>query len=88
MANNKQSIKRVSINRTKNAQNTMRKSALKTQIKKCKAAIETGASDKEQVFSETASAIDKAAAKHLIHRNTAARRKSKLARSLKKSAAS
>ena len=87
MPNIKQAIKRVNINATKSAQNTMRKSALKTSIKKCKAAIETGSADRKAVFSNTVSAIDKAAAKHLIHRNTAARKKSKLAHALKKSAA-
>ena len=87
MPNIKQAIKRVNINRSKNTQNTMRKSALKTSIKKCKTAIESRAEDKQAVFNNTVSAIDKAASKRLIHRNTAARRKSKLARALNKTAA-
>ena len=87
MPNIKQAIKRVNVNMAKNKQNTMRKSALKTTIKKCKTAIETKADGREAVFSDTVSAIDKAAAKKIIHRNTAARRKSKLARALKKASA-
>jgi len=83
LPNIKSAIKRVNVNRAKREQNTMLRSALKTTIKKCKAAIESSDGDRQEVFSKTVSAIDKAAAKKLIHRNTAARKKSKLARALK-----
>lgn len=85
MPNIKSAIKRVKINKSKALKNVMRKSALKTTIKKCRAAIATGANT-ESVYNKTASAIDKAAAKKLIHRNTASRKKSRLAKAMNKAA--
>lgn len=61
----------------------MRKSALKTSVKKCRSAIASG-ENTESVFNKTVSAIDKAAAKKLIHKNTAARKKSRLAKAVNK----
>jgi len=76
------------VNHTKAVANVMKKSALKSTIKKCKSAIEGGAGAETQaVLSRTFSAIDKAAARKLIHKNTAARKKSKLAKALNKAAA-
>jgi len=63
----------------------MRKSALKTSIKKCRTAIATGVNVKP-VFEKTVSDIDKASSKKLIHRNTAARKKSRLAKAMNKAA--
>jgi small subunit ribosomal protein S20 len=82
LPNIKSAIKRVKVAKAKALKNVMRKSALKSSIKKCKTAIETGGVGAEAVFNNTVSAIDKAAAKKLIHRNTAARKKSKLAKAL------
>ena len=83
MPNTKSAIKRVSVTRAKSIKNVMRKSALKSAIKKCKAAIGTGENAQKTLF-DTVSQIDKAASKGLIHKNTAARRKSKLARAYNK----
>ncbi|MCL2058866.1 MAG: 30S ribosomal protein S20 [Oscillospiraceae bacterium] len=85
MPNIKSAIKRVNINKSKALKNVMRKSALKTSVKKCKAAIASGV-DTDKVFSSTVSAIDKAAAKKLIHKNTASRKKSRLAKAMNKAA--
>ncbi|MDR3120791.1 MAG: 30S ribosomal protein S20 [Clostridiales bacterium] len=85
MPNIKSAIKRVNVTKTKTLKNVVRKSALKTSIKKCKAAIDSGANTKA-VFNDTMSAIDKAAAKRLIHKNTAARKKSRLAKAMNKAA--
>ena len=85
MPNIKSAIKRVKVNKSKALKNLMRRSALKTSIKKCKAAIATG-SDTDAVFSKTVSDIDKAASRKLIHRNTASRKKSRLARAMNKAA--
>ena len=85
MPNIKSAIKRVNVNGSKTIKNTMRKSALKTSVKKCKKAIASGVNTK-QVMSDTVSAIDKAASSKLIHKNTAARKKSRLAKALKKAA--
>ena len=58
----------------------MQRSALKTTIKKFRAAVDTG--DREAVdvaFRQATKKLDQAAAKNLIHRNKAARTKSRLA---------
>ena len=83
LPNIKSAIKRVSVNGSKTLKNRMRKSALKTSVKKCRAAIASGANAK-QVMSKTVSAIDKAASSKLIHKNAAARKKSRLAKALNK----
>ncbi len=82
MPNIKSAIKRVEVTKSKTLKNTMRKSALKTAIKKCNEAIESKDSSATSVLSSTVKSIDKAAAKNIIHKNTAARRKSKLAKAL------
>jgi len=85
LPNIKSAIKRVNVNKSKALKNVVRKSALKTSIKKCRAAIESGVNT-EAVFNKTVSAIDKAASRNLIHRNTAARKKSRLAKAMNKAA--
>lgn len=82
MPNIKSAIKRVELSKKKTLGNTKKKSALKTSIKKCKEAIATKSDSASSVLSTTESAIDKAAAKNILHKNTAARRKSKLAKAL------
>ena len=74
MPNIKSAKKRVKVIAVKSAQNQANRSALKTQIKKANIAVETGAADKNEVVR------DQAAAKGLLHKNTAARRKSALAK--------
>ena len=81
MANHKSSIKRARQNLKRNEINRGNRSKLRTQIKKLRAAI-TG-TDKAQgteLLNPTASLIDKAVNKGLLHRNTAARYKSRLTR--------
>ena len=80
MPNIKSSKKRVKVIAVKSAQNQASRSALRTQIKKANIAIETGAADKNEVVRSAIRSIDKAAAKGLLPKNTAARRKSALAR--------
>lgn len=82
MANIKSSIKRVNVAKTKALNNTARKSALKTSIKKCSEAIRNNDASASSVMNSTIKSIDKAAAKNIIHKNTAARKKSKLAKAL------
>lgn len=82
MPNIKSAIKRVKVARLKTVQNTAKKSALKTAIKKCNEAIVQNDENAVSVLSATSKIIDKAASKHVIHKNTAARRKSKLAKAL------
>ena len=79
MPNIKSAIKRVKINDKKRAQNIMVKSAMRTSVKKVEAAIVTNdATAATATFADAASKLDKAASKGLIHKNAAARKKSRL----------
>ncbi len=82
LPNIKSAIKRVKVTQTKTLQNTIKKSALKTSIKKCKEAIATKSDAASDLYKLTTKDIDKAVAKNLLHKNTAARKKSRLAKSL------
>lgn len=79
MANIKSAKKRIKVIRTKTLRNKMIKSSVKTAIKKVIAAVNTG----DQVAAKAAlqnatSAIDKAKTKGIFHKNTAARKVSRL----------
>ncbi|MFG0335339.1 MAG: 30S ribosomal protein S20 [Maioricimonas sp. JB049] len=76
----RQNLKRRQHNRT-------HRSALRTAIKKCRTAAEAGQHDQARdLFRVAVKQLDQAAAKGLVHRNTAARTKSRLSRLLKKHA--
>ena len=79
MPNIKSAKKRVKVTAAKAANNKTFTSAMKTDIKKANAAIENNAADKEQAVRVAIKKIDKAAAKGIIKKNTASRRKSSLA---------
>jgi small subunit ribosomal protein S20 len=79
MPNHKSAEKRVRQTIKRNEINRRNRSSLRTQIKKLRAALATG--DKKQsqdLLVPTISAIDKAVNKGVLHRNTAARYKSRL----------
>ena len=81
MPNIKSAKKRVLVNSVKNLQNRMIKSSLKTALKKFDLA--TAENDKAKASAEMGAAIkaiDKAAAKGVIHKNNAAHKKSSIAR--------
>ena len=82
MPNIKSAKKRVKVIATKTLQNKAANSALKTEIKKAVAAIETNSENKEQAVRTAVKKIDQAAAKGILHRNTAARKKAALGRKL------
>jgi small subunit ribosomal protein S20 len=72
--------KRLRQNEKQRLRNRMMKKALKTQIKKVQQAAATGTAEELQVeFRAAAMKLDKAAVKHVIHKNLAARKKSQLA---------
>jgi small subunit ribosomal protein S20 len=62
------------------ARNLSAKSAIKTFVKKTKAAIDAGETEAVALLGQTVSTIDKAAKHGIIHKNAAARRKSRLMR--------
>ena len=83
MANIKLQKKRVLVNRKKAERNKSIKSAVKTSIKKVEVAIE--AKDKEAAVAAlhtVISTIDKAATKGVYHKNTAARKVSRLSKAV------
>ena len=87
MPNIKSAKKRVKVIETKTLRNQMIKSNLKTCIKKFEEYIANG--DKENAValcSEVYKKIDKAVAKGIFHKNTAARKKSLIATRLNKMA--
>ena len=70
-------------NQRRRLRNRSRRSFLRTQLKKCEAALagsDVGAATVE--LTKTTGALDRAAGQKLIHRNTAARKKSRLAKRL------
>jgi small subunit ribosomal protein S20 len=83
LANIKSAKKRVLVNRKKAERNKSIKSAVKTSIKKVEVAIE--AKDKEAAVAalqNAISTIDKAATKGVYHKNTAARKVSRLSKAV------
>lgn len=81
LPNIKSAKKRVLVNEKKATVNTARKSELKTIIKKAKAAVANKEGAEESV-KVAVKALDQAVSKNTLHKNTAARRKSKLAKAL------
>ncbi len=84
MANIKSAMKRVRVTEKKNLRNRMVKTGVKTSIKKYEEALATDASTATTQLSMTASKIDKAVAKGVMHKNTANRKKARLAKALAK----
>ena len=83
MPNIKSAKKRVNIIEKKTLRNNMIKSAYKTSVKKFESAIEAGnLEEAKTLFSEATKKIDQACSKGVIVKNTAARKKSNLAKKL------
>ncbi|MGQ0541146.1 MAG: 30S ribosomal protein S20 [Blastocatellia bacterium] len=79
MANHKSAEKRVRQNAKRNEINRSNRSKLRTQIKKLRTAVaHSEKKESTELLNPTISLIDKAVNKGLIHRNTAARHKSRL----------
>ena len=82
MPNIKTAKKRVKVNSKKSLQNKIFTSQMRTDIKKANAAIEENQADKVTVVRLAVKKIDQATAKGILHRNTAARKKSALDKKL------
>ena len=78
MANIKSQIKRNRQNQKRADRNKSVRSELKTRTKSAVAAIEAGAEDAAALTKAAVKRIDSAASKGVIHKNAAARRKSRL----------
>lgn len=83
MPNIKSAIKRVKTNDARRAHNASIKSAMRTAIKKFDAlVVNKDVENAKAAFAEASKRIDKAAQRGIIHKNAAARFKSRLAKKL------
>ena len=84
MANSAQARKRARQAIQHRARNVGQRSTLRTAIKKVRQAISTGDKSAAQaVFKESQSVIDSIADKNIVHKNLAARQKSRLSAAIK-----
>jgi small subunit ribosomal protein S20 len=84
VANIKSQIKRNKQNEKRRVRNKAVRSELKTRTKVVTSAAEQGGENVEELTREAIKRIDKAASKGVIHKNQAARRKSRLIKQLSK----
>lgn len=79
MPNIKSAKKRVKVTEVKTLQNKMFKSAMKTSVKKYKAAVDAGNKDlAEKTYADAVAMVDRAVTKGILHKNNAARKKSSM----------
>lgn len=84
MPNTASAKKRLRQNEKKRLHNRSEKSTMRTQIRKVREAVKAGDNDQAQsAYRAAQKSIDKAASKNLIHRNAAARTKSRLTKLVK-----
>jgi small subunit ribosomal protein S20 len=83
MANIKSAKKRIRVTEAKTLRNKMIKSALKTTIKKFEVAVAANNAEEAKVnYTAVVKSLDMAASKGILHKNKAARSKSRLASKL------
>ena len=83
MPNIKSAIKKIKKKKKKTLRNNMIKSGYKSAVKKFEQALESGnIEEAKTLFSEATRKIDQACSKGVIVKNTAARKKSNLAKKL------
>lgn len=87
MPNIKSAKKRVLITEKKNHANAAQKSALRTSVKKARVAIASNDANAAAAVKEASISIDKAVTKGLLHKNNAARKKSRLAKAMNRAQA-
>ncbi len=84
MANIKSAAKRAQKAAEATVRNASVKSGFRTMIRSFNEALQRSPQDAEKMFPAVSAALDQAAGRGVIHPNTAARRKSRLARRLRK----
>ncbi|MEX2247433.1 MAG: 30S ribosomal protein S20 [Dehalococcoidia bacterium] len=83
MAHSKSALKRWRQNEKRRARNKPVRTSARTSVVKARETIGTGSAEEAQAaVREAASILDRAAKRHIIHPNSAARRKSRLVRRL------
>jgi small subunit ribosomal protein S20 len=84
MPNTPSAKKRLRQNEARRLHNRAARSSLRSQIRRVREAVTAGDSEKAQTeFRRAQKSIDQAASRRLIHRNAAARTKSRLVKMLK-----
>lgn len=78
MANTKSALKRIGTSEKRHVRNQAVKSETRTYVKKARTAIVQNPDEAREQLLAAISALDRAARKHVIHPNNAARRKSRL----------
>ena len=87
MANIKSAQKRMRSDKRKNLRNRMVKTGVKTAVKKYTLALGSDLKAAPIAMGAASSALDKAVSKGIMHRNTANRKKARMARALYKAQA-
>ena len=82
MPNIKSAIKRVKVNEQKRANNIAAKSSMRTAVKNAEVAIANNGENAKDALLAASTKLDKAASKGLIHKNAAARKKTRIAKRL------
>ncbi len=83
LPNIKSAAKRDELSKLQNAVNKAKKSRMKTEIKKFELKAEEGSKAEAQAaYVQAVKVVDQAVADHLIHKNNAARKKSRLTKKL------
>ncbi|TCP53293.1 SSU ribosomal protein S20P [Tumebacillus sp. BK434] len=85
MPNIKSAVKRVKTTSVRTLRNAAAKSALRTSIKKFEAALASNDANTAEFLKQAMRSLDKAVTKGLVHKNTAARKKSRLTKKFNKS---
>lgn len=86
MANTRSAIKRIRSSARKRARNTLVRSSVRTAVKKANSAVQGESAEGAEAVKRAISELDRAASKGVIHKNNAARRKSRLMKKLNSTA--
>ena len=84
MANTKSAKRDIKVNIRNRKRNVAVKTKMKTSIKKAISAISSQAEDQVVILRDALKTLDKTVSKGVIHKNTAARKKSRLVKSANK----
>jgi small subunit ribosomal protein S20 len=84
LPNIKSAKKRVLVGERNRLQNRVMKSSVKTAVKKFEAVAANQDAEAQAAFKKAASTVDKAAAKGVLHKNAANRKKAQLAKKMVK----
>ena len=82
MANTRSAIKRMKQSEQRRQRNRAARSTIRSSVKAARAALAGKSSEAKATVQEALSTLDRAVSRGVLHRNTAARKKSALARSL------